>query len=135
MLFFFSSKHFYWTFILTCFMILNITKQTVLAERKKFCDSFWKQLSGLMFRPEKYVKKHSLIFKFNRVARQPFHMFFVFYPIDIIFLDEKKCVVEFNDCFMPFEVYHPKSKAKYALELPTGTISSSYTEVGDHISW
>ncbi len=62
-------------------------------------------------------------------------MFFVFYPIDIVFLDEKKHVVECNNCFMPFEIYYPKTFAKYALELPTGTIKNSSIELGDCITW
>jgi len=60
-------------------------------------------------------------------------MLFVFYPIDVLFLDKNKIVVEIKENFMPFAFYTPKNKAQYVTELPKGTIKKSKTEIGDKI--
>ena len=39
-------------------------------------------------------------------------MFFVFFPIDVLFLDKNKKVVELKENFKPFSIYFPKNKAK-----------------------
>ena len=61
-------------------------------------------------------------------------MLFVFYPIDVIFLDEQKKVVEIKENFRPFRFYTPKKKARYVLELPKGSVNRSRTELGDRIN-
>ena len=45
-------------------------------------------------------------------------MFFVFYPIDILFLNKNKEIVEIKQNLKPFAFYTPKSKAKYIIEMP-----------------
>ena len=62
-------------------------------------------------------------------------MFFVFYPIDVLFLDKNKKVVEVKENFRPFEFYTPKNKAKYVIELEKNTIKSSKTKVGNKINF
>ena len=46
------------------------------------------------------------------------HNFFVFYPINLVFLDKDKKVIEIKNNFMPFSFYKSKNKAKYLLESP-----------------
>ena len=62
-------------------------------------------------------------------------MLFVFCPIDVLFLDKNKKVVEIKENFMPFTFYTPKNKAKYVIELPSDLIRKTRTEVGDKISF
>jgi hypothetical protein len=62
-------------------------------------------------------------------------MFFVFYPIEVSFLNKNKIVVEIKENFMPFSCYSPKNKAQYIIELPKGTIKKSKTAIGDNIEF
>ena len=62
-------------------------------------------------------------------------MLFVFYSIDVLFLDKDKGVVELKEDFRPFRFYTPKNKAKYVIELPDGIIKKTGTKLGDKISF
>ena len=45
------------------------------------------------------------------------HMFFVFFPIDVLFLDKNKKIIEIKKNLRPFSFYYSKNKAKYVAEL------------------
>jgi hypothetical protein len=47
-------------------------------------------------------------------------MFFVFYPIDVLFLDRENRIVEIKRHFLPFTIYAPKKKSMTIIELPDG---------------
>jgi len=115
--------------------IVNKTKKTKLAEKHRICGSVGSKARGLMFTNEASVKKTSLVFEFNSERFQSMHMFFVFYPIDVLFLDEKRNVVEMKKEFRPWQVYNAAKKAKYVIELPSNTIIKTKTAVGDRIEW
>ena len=116
-------------------MIKNKTQGTVVAREHKVCRSIWSKARGLMFTGSKSVVRESLVFEFDGLQKTGLHMFFVFYPIDILFLDEKQRVVEMKEGFRPFTFYNPKELSKYVIELPAGKIAESNTSVGDEINW
>jgi uncharacterized membrane protein (UPF0127 family) len=62
-------------------------------------------------------------------------MMFVFFPIDVLFVDKNKKVVEIKESFMPFTFYNPEKKAKYVVELPAGAVKETKTSVGDRIGF
>ena len=62
-------------------------------------------------------------------------MFFVFYPIDVLFLDKTKIIVDIKEHFRPFTFYKSRKKAMYAVELPHGIIKQTKTETGDKIKF
>ena len=78
----------------------------------KICRSSWEKARGLMF-----YKKRNLIFIFDKVERISLHMWFVFFPIDVLFLDSDKKIVEIKKDFKPFTFYRSKTPAKYVVEL------------------
>ena len=80
-------------------------------------------------------KNKTLIFIFNKEKIISLHMFFVFYPIDVLFLNKKKQVVEIKENFKPFRIMIPKKPAKYIIELPNNTIKKSKTKLGDTLSF
>jgi len=110
-------------------MIKNKTKKTIISKKHKLCKSDFSKALGLMFS----LKPHTLIFEFNKEKKVSLHMLFVFFPIDVIYLNENKKVVEIKNNFKPFTFYHPKKNAKYLIELPNGTIKKSRTSIGDKI--
>ena len=111
--------------------IKNATKKTLLAENAKVCKNIFSRTLGLMFSR----KQKSLIFIFKKEKIVPLHMLFVFYPIDVLFLDKDKKVVEIKENLRPFKFYTPKNKALYIIELSQNTIKSSKTKVGNKINF
>lgn len=81
------------------------------------------------------IKPKPLIFIFKKEKIIPLHMLFVFYPIDILFLNKNKIVAEIKENFKPFSFYTPKNKAQYVIELPQGTIKKTKTALGDRINF
>ena len=114
-------------------MIKNKTKKTTLAEKKKVLSNMFAQGIGLMFSRKK--PDFGLVFYFKKNLDVSIHNFFVFYSIDLIFLDEKKKVIEIKKCFKPFGVYFPKSKFTYLIEVVSGRAKESKTKVGDTIEF
>jgi len=108
-------------------MIYNKTKNTLISKDFELCKCILCKIIGLMFSP----KPKTLIFSFRKEQRQHLHMLFVFFPIDLIFLDDKKRVVEFKKRFLPFTFYSSKKRASYVIECPEGTIRKSKTSFGD----
>jgi uncharacterized membrane protein (UPF0127 family) len=88
-----------------------------------------------MFTKESEVQKNALLFEFSTAAEQSLHMFFVFYTIDVLFLDDKKQVVDVREGFRPFTVYNSRRAAKYVVELPDGAVQKSRTVLGDVLEW
>ena len=113
----------------TC-RVVNATKKTVLSDTATCCVALWRKASGLMFSPQK-----DLLFIEQQEKIIPLHMFFVFYPIDVVYLDSSKNVVEIKEHFLPFTFYTPKKKAQYVLELKAGTIRASLTQLTDSLAF
>ncbi|MBI2651786.1 DUF192 domain-containing protein [Candidatus Woesearchaeota archaeon] len=109
--------------------IKNLTRKIFLAKNAKLCLNIISKSIGLMF--SKNPK--ALVFAFNKEKIVPLHMLFVFYPIDVLFLDKNKIVVEIKRNLMPFSFYKPKRKSKYVIELPCNSIKKTKTNVGDKI--
>jgi len=82
-----------------------------------------------------FSRQKNLVFLFNKEKIIPLHMFFVFFPIDVVFLDSNRQIVELKENFRPFSFYTPKSKAKYIIELENGIISETNSQVGDKIDF
>ena len=71
------------------------------------------------------------IFTFNKLKTVNFHTLFVFFPIDMLFLDENKRVLDIKKNIKPF-TFNVKSKAKYVVELPTEYLK---VKIGDVIDF
>ncbi|MBC8494877.1 DUF192 domain-containing protein [archaeon] len=113
-------------------MIQNKTKNKILTDESKLLSNPWEQSKGLMFSKKK--GDYGLIFDFGKERQVSLHMFFVFYSIDVLFLDSNKKVVDMKQGFKPFTTYTAKKRVKYVLELPNKVISLTNTSLGDLIS-
>ena len=107
-------------------MIRNITKNTVLANSQKVCDSDAEKAAGLMFASK--LRDNAIVFRFNKAKKIALHMFFVFQTIDVVLLDEKNKVIELKQNFRPFSFFNSRNSSRLVLELPEGTIGKSRTE-------
>lgn len=113
-------------------MIKNISNSKIIIENAVICRNFLSKFLGLMFSRKKNT---ALVFEFAKEYFISLHMFFVFYPIDVIFLDKNKIVVDLKENFKSFTLYTSKRKAMFAIEMPDGTIKKTKTGIGDIIEF
>ncbi|MBN2422450.1 DUF192 domain-containing protein [Candidatus Woesearchaeota archaeon] len=114
-------------------MLKNLTKKNTIVKNIKLCKSLFSKFKGLMF--SERLKDSCLIFVFNKPVRTDLHMFFVFYAIDVLFLNEDKKVIEIKENFRPFAVYLPEKKSKYIIELPKNTVKKKNIKIKDKLSF
>ena len=113
-------------------MLKNLTKNILISKNVRFCNSILSKAIGLMFSKK---SDKSLIFTFKKEKIVPLHMLFVFYPIDVLFLDKGKKIVEMKENFRPFAFYTPRCKARYIIEMPQGSIRRFNAEINDKLSF
>lgn len=69
-------------------MLRNLSKRENICNKVKLCNNIFCKSIGFMF--SKKDEDLALIFEFSYEKIVPLHMFFVFYSIDVLFLDEDK---------------------------------------------
>lgn len=84
-----------------------------------------------MFRP-----KQNLVMIFPKERKISLHMFFVFYPIDVLIADDQLKIIEIKRDFQPFTTWKSAKKGKYVVELgerrtPAGEVPAA---LGDQIN-
>lgn len=92
------------------------------------------KVKGLMFE-KKEKHDYALIFKMHAESRIgcSLHMMFVFFPIDVLFLNSEKKVVD-KVTLNPWQLnYTPKKAAKYVVEMPKGL--GKKVKIGEKVSW
>lgn len=110
--------------------LINENTEKILAEKVELADSFWSRLRGLMFR-RKFEAGEALLFRFPEPRKFSIHTFFVFFPIDLIYLSDNFRVLETVKELPPWRTHSPKEASSFLVELPAGRIVGSETKVGD----
>jgi uncharacterized protein len=110
-------------------LIRNITRGTTVASKARIAGSFIARSRGLMFSDPMAQGEGLVIAPCNSI-----HMFFMRFPLDILFLDAENRVVFMYEGIKPWRVGRIVRGAKSAIELPERTIAASSTKVGDIIS-
>ena len=83
----------------------------------------------------KQKKDFAYIFPFSKEQKITITMWWVFYTIDIIFLDADNRIVELMNNLSPFTFYRTKQKAKTFIELPKNTIKKYSLTKGQQLLW
>lgn len=83
----------------------------------------------------KRITDEAHVFVFKKPRTVGITMMFVFFPIDILFLDSSKKIVEIRTKLKPFSQYFPKKKANYVVELPDRSIRKNRVKLGDSIGF
>ncbi|MFC4321745.1 DUF192 domain-containing protein [Litchfieldia salsa] len=91
-------------------------------------STFFSRLKGLMFRINPLNQEGLWILPCNSI-----HMCFMFFPIDVIFLDKEYKVVKLVRGLKPWRIVSPVSGAHSVLELPVGTIDYFQISEGQYI--
>jgi len=110
--------------------VRNRERDADLGDQIAVADRWWPQLRGLLGRPEPQPGEGLLI-----VDSQAIHMYGMKYPIDVAMLDRERRVIAVYPRIAPGKRSRMHWKAKYALELPQGTLTATGTEVGDLLEW
>lgn len=100
-----------------------------LLERVRWCESILCKAVGLMFRTKiRAVDSLLLVMRAKDAPSAGIHMFFVFFPLGVIWLTQEGKVVDLVEA-KPWRVYIPKEKAEYILEAPPSILDR--VSVGD----
>ncbi|MCA0989690.1 DUF192 domain-containing protein [Pseudalkalibacillus hwajinpoensis] len=92
-------------------------------------NTFGKRLKGLMFRTRPLHDEALLITPCNAI-----HMCFMFFSIDVVFLNERNEVVKVVPNLKPWRIVLPVKGANATLELPAGAIERYEMKVGDYLN-
>lgn len=107
--------------------ITNRTTGTIVAERAQVASDLWSRFWGLMGRRELPAGSGMLITPCSSI-----HMFFMRFPIDVVFLDRDNTVVKVVHSIKPWRTAMGGG-GKKALELPAGTAAALPISEGDQL--
>lgn len=107
---------------------MNRTRGAVLGEAVEVADHLVPRLVGLLGRAGLAEGEGLWIEPCNSV-----HMFFMRFPIDVLFLAKDGRVVAVEHALAPWRLTRPYVGARVALELPAGLAARTGTVAGDAI--
>lgn len=108
--------------------VINLTRGTVLGRRVRRAETPWARMVGLLGRSG-LAEGEGL----HLVPCSSVHMFFMRFPLDIVYVDRDLRVVKTVERLKPWRVSAARG-AKSALELPVGTIARTRTARGDQLA-
>ena len=109
-------------------MVVNRTRQKVLANRAREALGFGARFVGLMGRRELPIGEGLILTPCNSI-----HTFFMRIPIDALVLDREGVVVKTYLGLAPWRVTGVYRSARSVVELPAGVAFASGTQAGDLI--
>ena len=105
---------------------INTTRGAALTERARIAENLWTRLVGLL-RDGRLVEGDGLWI----VPCNSIHSFAMKFAFDAIFLDRHLRVVHLMAGMKPWRISAIKFSARSVLELPSGAIARSGTQLGD----
>jgi hypothetical protein len=116
---------------MTKLFVKRNSKKFVVCDKVVFRERFLSKAFGLQFHKKIYDEAH--VFLFDEKKKVALTMWFVFFPIDVLYLDEKKRIVEIKENFKPFANYFPKKESLFVIELPQGTIKEKKLKLNEEM--
>jgi uncharacterized membrane protein (UPF0127 family) len=108
--------------------VINRTKETWLATKIRKADSFVTRLVGLLKRRTLGPEEALWL-----MPSKGIHTIGMKFPIDVVFLSKDNVVLGVISGMLPFRVSGVRLRGYSVLELPSGTIKKSRTEIGDQL--
>lgn len=110
--------------------VRNSTRDTIVARHAIVARSFLTRGRGLMFQSSLDSDSGLIIDPCSSI-----HMFFMRFPIDVLYVSGDDVVVRTQRAIRPWRVGPLYTRgAKYVVELPVGSIDRSGTVVGDQLT-
>ena len=110
--------------------VRNESRGAYLGGRIGLANRFWTRLRGLLGRTS-LADGEGLLIAPSRAV----HMYGMRFPIDVAFLDRERRVVATYSDLPPGGRTKVHRRARFALELPTGTLARTGTVPGDLLTW
>jgi uncharacterized membrane protein (UPF0127 family) len=104
-----------------------------IARNIEFTRTTFSQVMGLMFR-KSMPHDYSMIFILKKPSQVSIHMLFVFFPIDVIFLNEEKKIMGLSR-LRPWVGYKAMEDIKYIIEMRAGTIEMFHLCAGGQMEY
>jgi uncharacterized membrane protein (UPF0127 family) len=108
--------------------VINLTKKTWLATKVRKADNFLTRLIGLLKR--KHLGPEEALWL---MPSKGIHTIGMKFPIDVVFLNKHHHVLGIVSGMLPYRISAVHLRGYSVLELPSGTIKKSRTEVGDQL--
>ena len=108
--------------------IINKSKEILIAQRGKLANTFFTRMMGLLNR-DSIDPDEALII----IPCKSIHMFFMRFPIDVVFVDKELKVVGMVENIQPFRLSPTYRKAGFAIELAVGSVQRLQIQIGDSI--
>ena len=108
----------------------NRTRTTYLATELLIARTHWTRFRGLMATDASRFRRGQGLWI---VPCHGVHTFAMRFPIDVLYLDQERIVIHIEEELKPWRMAAIRVRATSVLELPTGTIRDSRTEVGDQV--
>ena len=109
---------------------VNRTRGLRLASSVRVARTHWTRLRGLIGTSPSEFQPGSALWI---VPCRGVHTFAMRFPLDLLYLDSRGCVVGVFENIRPWRVAPMRMKAASVLELPSGAIAHSATQSGDRI--
>lgn len=109
--------------------IINLSKNTVLAEDAAVADTFLSRIKGLLGRKNLQAGEALVIRPCNSI-----HTLFMQFPIDVLFVDKSCRIIKAAASLKPYRLTAIYFLARFVIELPAGIIQSTSAQEGDLIS-
>jgi uncharacterized protein len=109
--------------------VTNLTRGTSVAQRCRVARTLAERTVGLLATPGLSTGGGLLIER-----TQSIHMFFMRYPIDVVFFDRHGEVTRTVNALRPWRVVWWARGARDCLELPVGALEASATVTGDRLA-
>jgi uncharacterized protein len=110
--------------------IVNKTSQKIIVEKAEIADTFLSRLIGLLNREALLRNDALIITRCNSI-----HMFFMRFPIDVVFIDRDYKVVGLVQNIKPFRISRIFPKSHSVIELASGSILENNIHLGDQIEF
>ncbi len=108
--------------------VRNATRDTVIADRARVASSLGDRMVGLLATPQVLPGEGLLIERTSSI-----HMFFMRYPIDVVFFDKNGRVTKLVHQLKPWRIVPWAPGARDCLELRAGALDGTETQVGDQL--
>jgi len=102
-------------------MMLATVRGQGFALRCRVCPTFFSRARGLMF--SFLPRDEGLLLTFPKTTQIDIHMLFVFFPLDVVWLDEGGVIVKIARGVLPFLPHVTGRRARYLLEVRAGAAS------------
>ena len=102
-------------------------------EKIRVCSTTFSKFMGLRFKDK--IINEAYIFSFDKPIKATIDMFFVHFSIDLIFLDIDKKIIEMKQNFKPYNIYFPKNKFSFLVEVPKNYIKKQKLNIGKKLEF